>query len=124
MNVRIVTAPDMVFNYNDTVLLIHPTAHTKQELQNFLESFDRDIDIYIYDADDNSNAEWLINVVQNVNMICVEVDNCSSSTKDIISYVLGFNKTYWLTQGENIYYNTINKNRIYNIDTVLEKLKG
>lgn len=124
MNVRIVTPPDMLFNYNQSLLLIHPTTHTKQELQNFLESFDQDIDIYIFDADDIANAEWLINIIQSVDTIFVEIDNCSSSTKDVIGYVLGFSKTYWLTQGENIYYNTINKNRVYNIDAVLEKLKG
>ena len=35
---------------------------------------------------------------------------------DIISYLLGHSNVYWLTKGENVVYNILSKNRIYNLD--------
>lgn len=122
MNIKIVTAPDIVHGYDPSLLLICPTEDTKNHITRLLKDVDTDLNIYIYEED--TEPEWLLAVVMLSDNIFVEVDQMPSSMKDLASYLLGFNKTFWLTKGENIYYNKINSNRVWDIEPVVEKLLG
>ena len=65
---------------------------------------------------------WLLEVAQSVDYIVLDIDN----TKDhhwIIGYLLGFNNTFWLTNGSESVYNIINNNRIYELNQFMEGVK-
>ena len=54
----------------------------------------------------------------------LSIDNCPSKIRDLTSYLISFNKTFWLTKGEDSYYNSISLNRIYNLDNIPKPIGG
>jgi hypothetical protein len=123
MDIRIITPPDIIQGYTKSILLIHPSTIVKEQLQENLLNTNTDIDIYLYNQNkEDHEVDWFFNVLNKVDIIVLDVDNCEGFTKDVISYVLGFNKTFWLTKGEHPFYNKINRNRVYSLDFIKEKL--
>ena len=101
------------------MLLIYPSTDLLKELQSkFLTDFDDDSNIYLYDKQVYSKDEidWVLKVFKSVDVVIVDVDNCAPYFRDLLSFMIGKNKTYWLTNAESSVYNHISSNRIYNLD--------
>ena len=122
MNIKIITPPDIVHGYDPSLLLICPSEDTKNMLTRLVKDIQTDFNIYLYEED--IEAEWLLAVIMIADNIFVEVDQMPAGMRDLTSYLLGFNKTFWLTKGENVYYNKINTNRVWDIEPVVQKLLG
>jgi len=54
-------------------------------------------------------------------LIIVDIDNCPSYVKDLLSFIIAKPKTYWLTNAVEVVYNHISSNRIYNL-SILERI--
>lgn len=123
-SVNIITYPDKLYNYANSFLLVHPSQSIKTEITNIVSEGTMPLNIYYYEPDE-PQIEWLIDVTNNVNKVLIDVDNCPPITKDILSYLIAHPNVFWLTKGENIVYNTINKfNRVWNVDILLDQIKG
>ena len=117
--INIVTAPDMLFNDSLQLLLVYPNKQIQDELQNnFLSNTDIDVNIYVYDKPvyDKKEVEWLLNVFKQCDTVIVDVDNTSPWARDLLSYMIAKNKTYWLTNSQDSVYNSLSNNRVYNLD--------
>ena len=117
--INIVTAPDMLFNDSLQLLLVYPSKQIQDELQNnFLSNTDADINIYVYDKPvyDKKEVEWLLNVFKQCDTAIVDVDNTSPWARDLLSYMIAKNKTYWLTNSQDSVYNNLSNNKVYNLD--------
>lgn len=117
--INIVTAPDQLFNDSFEILLLYPSKDLQNELQNkFLTHFEDDTNIYLYDRDryDGDEIEWVLKVFKSVDVVIADVDNTAHFFRDLLSYVIGKSKTYWLTNAEKSVYNHISKQRVYNLD--------
>jgi hypothetical protein len=117
--INIVTAPDQLFNDSFEILLLYPNKTLQNELQQkFLAQVDYDVNIYLYDKDryDADELDWAMQIFKSVNVVIVDVDNTSSFFRDVLAYMIGKNKTYWLTNAEKSVYNHISKQRVYNLD--------
>ena len=134
-DIVVVTYPDKVYNDNHNLLLIGCSSYYKTELQKILAKEVPPVNVYIYDSlhdrtsgDTNYEIEhrhqhqYLLDIINMSDTILIDIDNCDSELVSIVSYVLGKTKSFWLTKGENMFYNTINTNRIYNIDFILSRL--
>jgi hypothetical protein len=117
--INIVTAPDMLFNDSLQLLLVYPSKQIQDELQNnFLLNTNIDVNIYVYDKPvyDKNELEWLLSVFKQCDIAIVDVDNTSSWARDLLSYMIAKNKTYWLTNSQDSVYNSLSNNKVYNLD--------
>jgi hypothetical protein len=109
----------MLFNDSFQLLLIYPSKQLQDELQNnFLSNTDIDVNIYVYDKPvyDKNELEWLLSVFKQCDTAIVDVDNTSFWARDLLSYMIAKNKTYWLTNSQDSVYNSLSNNKVYNLD--------
>jgi hypothetical protein len=123
--ISLITPPDKLHNFHDTYTLVYPSSETKSQFQNLIENFEESINVYLYELkDDESAYSWLLDVVKYSDYVILDIDNFPPKHTDIISYLLGHSNVFWLTNGENEVYNTISKNRIYNLDWLYDQTGG
>lgn len=115
-DIKLVTPPDRLYTNEYSFLLIHPSQQIKEQFQAFLANIDIPCHVYLYELENDHEPEWLLDVFHSVDLNIIDIDNCSSRIRDIASYFLSKDKTYWLTNSDEKLYNIINKNRIYNLD--------
>ena len=95
-DINLITAPDRLLNNATSFLLIYPNADTKTQFSNLLESI--------------------------VDYVVLDIDNCPSEVRELSSYFIANNNTYWLTKGENMFYNIVSNKRIYTLDYFIDKI--
>ena len=123
--IHLITPPDKLHNYNRTYCLVYPSDDTKSQFQNLIENFEDSINVYMYEEPENEPAyTWLLDVVKYSDFVILDIDNFPPIHRTMISYLLGYDNVFWLTKGENEVYNTISKNRIYNLDWLYDSING
>ena len=121
--INLVTYPDQLFNDSYEILLLYPSKDLQKELQDkFLSHFEDDTNIYLYDKDryNKEELDWVLKVFKSVDLVIVDIDNTSHFFRDLLSYFVAKNKTYWLTNAHETVYNHISKNKVYNLDFLLQ----
>jgi hypothetical protein len=109
---------------NLSYLLIKPSTHIKQQFQTILSQSIDDLNIFIYDNEDN-DIGWMLSIAVQVDCIIIDIDNCDPVTQKFITFLIAQpNNVYYITNDENTPYNLISKNRIYNLDVIVERLKN
>jgi len=121
--INLVTPPDLLENYNYTFSLISPSEATKAQFQNLIENIEFDINVYLYELAQEHDLKWILRVRDKSDIVILDVDNVDTSIRDLMPYLMGHSNVYWLTKGENLVYNTINSNRIYNLDWLYDIIK-
>jgi hypothetical protein len=119
--INLITPPDKLFNLNPGYLLIKPSTKVKMQFQQLLSQSLDDLNVYIYDTDE-SNIEWMLSVSQQADIIVIDIDNCDAVTKQFVSFLLAQPNTHYLTTDEITPWHLISRNRIYNLDFILEVL--
>lgn len=124
-DIAIITAPDILYTNEYSILLIHPNITLKHNFQNLLQELDAPtLHVYLYEQNNNPNIEWLIKVFTQVDLCIFDIDNSSKDVRDLAGYFLSRDKTYWLTNSQNSVYNSININKVYELDFLKSKLGG
>lgn len=121
--INIVTPPDLLFNDSFQLLLLYPSKQIQDELQNkFLATVNMDVNVYVYDKPVQIKEEivWMLNVFKQCNTAIIDVDNTSPWARDLLSYMIAKNKTYWLTNSQDSVYNNLSNNKVYNLDFLSE----
>jgi hypothetical protein len=121
--ITLITPPDKLFNMNLSYLLLKPSNHIKQQFQTILSQSIDDLNIFIYDNDDH-DISWLLSIALQVDCIIIDIDNCDPITDKFITFILAQPNVYYITSDETTPYNLISKNRIYNLDLVVEQIKN
>ena len=122
-DVVLVTPPDRLYTNEYSILLIHPSSVVKEQLQNMLLGADKTVHVYLYELhDENHEVEWLIDIFQQADTVIVDVDNCSYEVRDIVGYFISRDKTYWLTNSTDSFYNKISKKQIFTLDFLSSKI--
>jgi hypothetical protein len=121
--INLITPPDNLFNGNVGYLLVKPSTKLKMQFQTILSAIDEDINVYVYDSDEVDIA-WMLNASNQVDFIIVDVDNCDPITKLFVSLLLTHSKTFYLTNDDLTPYSLISRNRIFNLDWILESIKN
>jgi hypothetical protein len=123
-NITLITPPDKIFNQNINIFLIYPSQKLKNDLQDFLASSTESINVYIYESKDEHDIDWLLSVHKMSEIVIIELEDLPSEIRQIESYLICQSNTYWLTKGENMWYNKISVNRIYDLDFLTTKIGG
>lgn len=119
--INLITPPDSLFNHNASYLLIKPSTKLKMQFQTLLSSTVEDVNVYIYDIDE-ADIAWMLNAASHADVIIVDIDNCDPITKNFISLLLSQQNVYYMTNDEITPWNLINRNRIFNLDWIIETL--
>jgi hypothetical protein len=120
--INLITPPDKLFNLNPGFLLIKPSTKVKMQFQQLLSQSVDDLNVYIYDTDE-ADIEWMLSVSQQADNIIIDIDNCDAITKQFVSFLLAQPNTHYLTTDEVTPWSLISRNRIYNLDWILDDLK-
>lgn len=121
--INLITPPDSLFNSNVSYLLVKPSTKLKIQFQTILSAIDEEINVYIYD-NDVVDVQWMLNAANNVDVIIVDVDNCDPVTKNFVALLLSLPITHYLTEDEITPWSLISRNRIYNLDWLVEQIKA
>ena len=124
-DINLITAPDRLFNDAISFLLIYPSTSTKEQFNNLVMEGEESLNVYLYENTyDEHEIDWLFSTHKMVDYCILDIDNCPSEIRDLVSYFIANTKTYWLTKGEHMFYNKISNKRIYNLDYFANKIGG
>jgi len=121
--ITLITPPDQLFNLNLAYLLIKPNTHIKQQFQTILSKSIDDLNVFIYDTDD-MDIGWLLSTCRQVDCIIIDIDNCDTLTQKFITFIIAQPNAHYITNDESTPYGLISRNRIYNLDWIVEKLES
>lgn len=120
--INLITPPDKLFNLNMSYLLVKPSVNVKKQFQTILSHNVEELNVFIYDENDN-DIGWLLSVAMQADVTVIDVDNCDSTTKLFITFLLAQPNTHYITNDEITPYGLISKNRIYNLDSIIASLQ-
>ena len=120
--ITLITPPDKLFNMNLSYLLIKPSMQIKEKFQTILSQSIDDINVFIYD-DDDVDVSWALSIAHQVEVVIIDVDNCDPITSQFISFLLSMPNAYYITMNETVPYKLISKNRIFDLDWIIQKLE-
>ena len=123
-NITLITPPDKVFNQNTNIFLLYPSEKIKSDLQDVLANTVSPVNIYLYENTDEHDIDWLLSIHKLSDIVLVELEQLPSEIKQIEAYLISQSNTYWLTKGENIWYNKLSVNKIYDLNFLTTKLGG
>jgi hypothetical protein len=119
--INLITPPDKLFNLNMGYLLVKPSLYVKQQFQLILSQNIEEINVFIYD-DDEQDIDWLLSVANQCDVTIIDIDNCDSITEKFITYLLAQPNTHYITSDDITPYGLINKNRIYDLEWIVKQI--
>lgn len=120
--ITVITPPDKLFNLTLGYLLVCPSNHVKEQFQTILSQSIDDVNVFIYDETE-SDISWLLSVAQQVDVVIIDVDNCDPITHKFITFMLAQGNVHYITKDDTTPYSLISKNRIWDLDFIVEQLK-
>ena len=120
--ITVITPPDKLFNLTLSYLLVKPSMLVKEQFQTILSQSIDDLNVFIYDEDE-TDTSWLLSVAQQVDCVIIDVDNCDPITRSFVTFMLAQPNVHYITNDELTPYNLISKNRIWDLDWIVEQLK-
>jgi len=104
-------------------LLVKPSNHVKQQFQAILSKSIDDLNVFIYDQNDNDTS-WLLSICHQTDVVIIDVDNCDPVTKQFITFMISQPNAHYITNDEITPYNLISKNRIWDLDFIVEQIQN
>lgn len=120
--ITVITPPDKLFNLNLSYLLVKPSSTVKQQFQAILSKSIDDLNIFIFD-DEETDISWMLSVAQQVDVVIIDVDHCDPITKSFVTFLLAQPNAHYITKDETTPYNLISKNRIWDLDSIVEQFE-
>jgi hypothetical protein len=102
-------------------LLVKPSTLVKQQFQTILSKSIDDLNVFIYDNTED-DIGWMLSVAQQVDVVIIDVDSCDPVTKSFVTFLLAQPNSHYITLDETTPYNLISKNRIWDLDFIIEQL--
>ena len=119
--ITLITPPDKLFNMNPSYLLVKPSNFIKEQFQIILSKSIDDLNVFIYDNDDLDTG-WLLSIAMQVDCIIIDIDNCDSMTQKFVTFMLAQPNAHYITNDDATPYKLISRNRIYDLDWIVEQL--
>lgn len=123
MEIAVATPPDKIYDDSIKLLLIYPRAEVKNLLSEYLKTVDENITVYMYEPQEH-DPDWLMSCIDQSNLVFYDMDNSDPQVRIIDGYILSKSNTYWLTQGNNVFYTMLSRKQLYSYDQLIEKIGG
>ena len=121
--ITVITPPDKLHNLTLSYLLVKPSKDVKHQFQTILSHSIDDLNVFIFD-DDDTDIDWLLSVANQADVTVIDVDNCDPITKKFVTFMLAGHNVHYITSDELTPYNLINKNRIYDLNQIIDQILG
>ena len=72
--INLITPPDILYDQNTSILLVHPSQKIKEQLNEVLKDVEQDINIYLYEAEDEE--QWMLNLHRMCEYVVIDIYNC------------------------------------------------
>lgn len=122
--INLITPPDELHNNNFSINLININSEEQQTVSIFLgrQTDERDVNVYAYNNE--NNPSWLLNRINGKTYTYINLDNCTDTSVQYISYMLSMNNVYYATNDVNKkeLYSLITTNYISNVNDFLKKV--
>lgn len=118
--IKIVTAPDILFEQARTLLVVCPSATLKEQTEKYLESVEDDVNVYLFTEAD-TDIKWLLTVANMADYKLIDVDNCSEKVSHFLSYLLTIPNTYYKNEHLKVDWKLINKNRFFDFPNLTKE---
>lgn len=119
--ITVITPPDKLFNMNLSYLLVNPSLIVKQQFQTILSHSIDDLNVFIYEDNEN-DISWVLSVAQQVDLIIIDIDHCNEISRQFVTFMLAQPNAHYITNDEITPYNLISKNRIYDLAQIVEQI--
>lgn len=117
--VKIITAPDRIYDQSQTMLVITPSNSLKDAVQEYAINCEEHLNIYLYTGDEDDIA-WLLSVANSVDNVLIDMDNSPVSVSQFFAYILSIPTTYYRCTNMQAPWDLINKNRFYDFPKLTE----
>jgi hypothetical protein len=119
--ITVITPPDKLFNLTLSYLLVCPSTHVNEQFQTILSRSIDDLNVFIY-GNQEADISWMLSVAQQVDCVIIDIDNCDPVTKQFVTFMLAQPNVHYITNDEITPYNLISKNRIWDLDFIVDQL--
>lgn len=119
--ITLITPPDKLFNLNLSYLLVKPSNYVKEQFQTILSQSIDDLNVFIFDSED-TDISWLLSVAHQADVVIIDIDNCDPITQKFATFILAQPNSHYITKDETTPYGLISKNRIYNLDWLVDQI--
>jgi hypothetical protein len=106
---------------NLSYLLVKPSNYVKEQFQTILSQCIDDLNVFIYDNDD-MDIGWVLSTAQQVDAVIIDIDNCDPITQTFVTFLLAHPNSHYITSDELTPYHLISRNRIYDLDWIVEQI--
>lgn len=119
--VKIITAPDRIFDQSQTMLVITPSTELKDAVHDYAVDCKDHLNIHLYSGDED-NIAWLLSVANSVDNIIIDMDYNPKSISQFFSYLLSLPNTYYKCSTMQAPWDLLNKNRFYDFPKLDEDI--
>ena len=121
--ITVITPPDKLHNLTLSYLLVKPSDEVKRQFQTILSHSMDDLNVFIF-GDEETDIDWLLSVSNQADIVVIDVDNCDPITKKFVTFMLAAENVHYITSDELTPYNLISKNRIYDLNQIIDQILG
>lgn len=121
--ITIITPPDRLFNNSLSILVITPSNSIKLQLQTFLSEYPDEMNVYLYDQDDD-DVEWMLSVMKASDCVIFDIDNSGQTLRNLSGFIVSQKNVFYLTKDSETPYNMLSKNRVYDLSWLYTYFNG
>lgn len=121
--ITIITPPDRLFNNSMSILVITPSNSLKLQLQTFLSEYPDEMNVYLYDQDDD-DVEWMLSVMKASDCVIFDIDNSGQTLRNLSGFIVSQKNVFYLTKDSETPYNMLSKNRVYDLSWLYTYFNG
>jgi len=111
-HIKIVTAPDLIYDQSLKITAVCPRNDLKQSLERWILDQDRAVTVYYYTIGD-SDIQWLLTVSNLSDILLLDVDNCDEVVGSLASYLISLPQAHYRSENPRAPWNLLNSNRFY-----------
>ena len=104
-------------------MVITPSSTIKLQLQTFLSEYPDEMNVYLYDQDDD-NIEWLLSVMKASDCVIFDIDNSGETLRNLSGFIVSQKNVFYLTKDSKTPYNMLSKNRVYDLSWLYTYFNG
>lgn len=121
--ITIITPPDKLYNNSKSIMVITPSNSIKLQLQTFLSEYPDEMNVYVYDQDDD-DIEWLLSVIKASDCVIFDIDNSGQTIRNLSGFIVSQKNVFYLTKDSKTPYNMLSKNRVYDLSWLYTYFNG
>lgn len=115
--IKVVTAPDIVFDQSFNLLIIAPANDLTKSLEDFVVSNLKSINLYFYLGTED-DIKWLLTIAKISDFIILDLDNCNEKILPFVSYILSLPNAHYRTSKSFVDWSILNKNQFYDFPEI------